>query len=417
MNLLLRLFFSLAAVLVLIGCAQEEVGYPPPADTFRYPVSVAVGQNDAGRRTLYVASSNFDLLYNRGTVIAVDLDALDADGTDETQPLASLIDPEKGHVTIDSFAGMMALSDAGRLFVTTRSEHKLFAIDTDGGVLTCVTPDERRPKPQRCAGIKLSKGGVEPTDPYALAFYGSALYLTHGTRPSKGDSYSNSLLVRLNPETLDGLSYVDIGPAPSEGIIETPHGLYFSGKAVRNASESLRFLVNGQVMDAGVTLATGIQEGRGLGVSGSGDRLYMLTRGTRKTSNVPSDGPDGLLILDISDDPLTGIAKNQVLGFVPLPEGASQMAVIPRSGRGDLLAISCTDSDKVVIYDSELGVLTASADVTTPYGIASVPLDDGGIRLFVASFSEHSIQILDLEDLDVPTALIKRRALKGTSGI
>ena len=416
MNLLLKLAAVFAAAIFLVGCAQEEVGYPPPTDAFRYPVSVVVGQSGTGAKTLYVASSNFDLLYNKGTVIAVDLEALDVDGTEETQPLSSLIDPEKGHVTIDSFAGMMALSSTGRLFVTTRSEHKLFAIDADGGALTCVTPDEKRPKPQRCAGTKLSKGGVEPTDPYALAFHGGALYLTHGTRPTKGDSYSNALLVRLDPETLGGLSYVDIGPAPSEGIIETPHGLYFSGRAVRNASESLRLLVNGQVMDAGVTLATGIQEGRGLGVSSDGDRLYMLTRGTRRSSNVPADGPDGLLVLDISEDPLTGTAKNQVLGFVPLPEGASQMAVLPRSGRGDLLAISCTDSDKVVIYDSDLGVLTASADVATPYGIAALPLDGGGIRLFVASFKEHSVQIIDLEDLAVPTVLTKRRALKGASG-
>ena len=411
----ISLGFALLGLSLGAACAQEELGTPPPADAFHYPVSLALRQAEDGTaQTLYVASSNFDLLYNRGTVLAIDLGALDLDATGESQPLSALVDPQRGYATIDSFAGMMLLDATGRLFVPTRSEHRLFALDTEGTALTCVRSDDDD-RPQRCAGVALSKGDTVATDPYALALHDGALYVTHGTRPSSGDTYENAMLARLDPATLGDLSFIDIGPAPSEGILDTPHGLYFTGRAIRNASEALRSLVDGQVFDAGVTLATGIQEGRGLGLSSDGERLYVLTRGTRSSSNVPTTGPDGLLVLDISADPVTGLARNQVLAFSELPEGASQMAVLARAGRRDLIAVSCTDSDRVVLYDDELGVMTGAIDVETPYGIAWTALAEGGARLFVASFKGQSVEIIDVPDLAQPGVWKKRRSLRGPS--
>ncbi len=411
-----KIVAGLAILSLSAGCAQEDAGTPPPTDAFHYPVSLALHPAEGVAQTLYVASSNFDLLYNRGTVLAVDLTALDLDATNESQPLASLIDQESGYATIDSFAGMMLLHDGSRLFVPTRSDHRLFALDVNGPSLRCVS-DADSGKPQDCAGVSLSKDDTEATDPYALAMHEGALYVTHGTRPSTGDSYENSMLARLDPQTLGDLSFIDIGPAPSEGILDTPSGLYFTGRAVLNASEALRSLVDGQVFDAGVTLATGIQEGRGLGLSSDGTRLYVLTRGTRNSSNVPSIGPDGLLVVDITLDESTGLARNQVLAFSELPEGASQMAVIPREGKRDLIAVSCTDSDFVVLHDDELGVTTSAIAIDSPYGIAWSPLEEGGggARLFVASFAGQSVEIIDVPDLNAPQIWKKRRSLKGTA--
>lgn len=398
------------------GCAQEDAGTPPPTDAFHYPVSLALQPSEGVAQTLYVASSNFDLRYNRGTVLAVDLTLLDPDATNESQPLATLIDQQTGHVTIDSFAGMMMLYDGARLFVPTRSDHRLFAIDASGPSMSCVREADSG-RPQDCAGVSLSKGGTEATDPYAIAAHDGSIYVTHGTRPSSGDSYENSMLAKLDPQTLGDLSFIDIGPAPSEGILDTPSGLYFTGRAILNASEALRSLVGGQVFDAGVTLATGIQEGRGLGLSSGGDRLYVLTRGTRSSSNVPATGPDGLLVVDIRVDPITGLARNQVLAFTELPEGASQVAVMPRPGKRDLLAVSCTDSNWVVLYDDELGVMTAAIAVETPYGIAWSALEEDGMgaRLFVASFGGQSVELIDVPDLDQPQVWKKRRSLKAVA--
>ncbi|MDR0966815.1 MAG: hypothetical protein LBM75_10035 [Myxococcales bacterium] len=398
------------------GCAQEDVGTPPPADAFHYPVSVALFPAQGGAaQTLYVASSNFDLLYNRGSVLAIDLSALDLDATNDEQPLSSLIDPSVGRVTIDSFAGMMLLHEGNRLFVPTRSGHRLFAIDANGPILGCARAGDSGADAQDCVGVALSRGSTEATDPFAIAAHDGAIYVTHGTRPESGQTAGNSMLAKLDPDTLGDLSFIDIGPAPSEGIIDTPRGLYFTGRAILNASEALRSLVGGQVFDAGVTLATGVQEGRGLGLSSDGERLYMLTRGTRSSSNAPAIGPDGLLTIDISVDPISGLARNQVLSFVELPEGASQMAVLPRPGKRDLLAVSCTDSGLVILYDGELGVPTGAIPVETPYGIAWTALDGVGARLFVASFKAHSVEIIDLPDLEQPQLWQRRRSLNGVT--
>ena len=405
---------ALLGVGLSAGCAQEDAGTPPPTDAFHYPISLALQPSEGVAHTLYVASSNFDLRYNRGTVLAIDLTALDPDATNESQPLATLIDPKVGHVTIDSFAGMMLLYEGERLFVPTRAEHLLYGIDVSGPAMSCVR-DADSGKPQDCAGIALTEGDLEATDPYAIAAHRGSIYVTHGTRPSSGNSYENSMLAKLDPVTLGDLSFIDIGPAPSEGILDTPSGLYFTGRAILNASEALRSIVDGQVFDAGVTLATGIQEGRGLGLSSDGERLYVLTRGTRNSSNAPAIGPDGLLVIDISLDPITGLARNQVLAFTELPEGASQVAVMPRPGKRDLLAVSCTDSGWVILYDDELGVMAGAIAVDTPYGIAWSALEDGGLgaRIFVASFGGQSVEIIDVPDLNQPQAWKKRRSLKG----
>ena len=100
-----------------------------------------------------------------------------------------------------------------------------------------------------------------------------------------------------------------------------------------------------------------------------------------------------------------------------LPEGASQMAVIPREDKRDLIAVSCTDSDFVVLYDDELGVTTAAIIVDSPYGIAWSAMDEGGggARLFVASFAGQSVEIIDVPDLNAPQIWKKRRSLKGPS--
>ena len=66
-----KIVAGLAILGLSAGCAQEDAGTPPPTDAFHYPVSLALHPAEGVAQTLYVASSNFDLLYNRGTVLAV----------------------------------------------------------------------------------------------------------------------------------------------------------------------------------------------------------------------------------------------------------------------------------------------------------------------------------------------------------
>src|SRR5688572_25150881 len=66
---------SLTAI-VGAGCSFGESGVAPPLDRLFLPTGLAV---DPSGRWLYVVNSNFDLRYNAGTVVAVDLDAATAD--------------------------------------------------------------------------------------------------------------------------------------------------------------------------------------------------------------------------------------------------------------------------------------------------------------------------------------------------
>lgn len=73
---------SLASSMALTGaCYISNEGKPPPLDSFYFPTAMVVSP---GRTALYVANSDFDIQYNGGTVLALDLRAI-------RQPLGKLL--------------------------------------------------------------------------------------------------------------------------------------------------------------------------------------------------------------------------------------------------------------------------------------------------------------------------------------
>ncbi|HCF59015.1 MAG TPA: hypothetical protein DFS52_13615 [Myxococcales bacterium] len=403
----------------LVGCASESSGTLPPADGFHYPVSLSVLESaGGGPNVLYVVSSNFDWRYSHGSVIAVDLDKLDLDtpapgGSTATRSIAAAVNPDTGHVFIDSFGGLMsayqpagALPASRTLFVPTRAEHRLFAIRAEGTSLSCFDAGEARDcSPQ---GIALANGDMTAEDPFATMLRGRELFVTHLRRPTIDDELRNSYLVKLDAEApTNAPVFFDIGAAPAEGAVDTPRGVYLTGRAARDAagdqSKALRVLVGSSVVDAGLTDETRVKETRGIGVSSDGARLFVSTRGSRSLHVTPTEGPDGLLVVDISADPSTGAARNEAVSFVPMPEGASRLLVLPRPGRKDLVAIACTDSDAVALYDDELGAIVNLVEgVAKPYDLAVASRAAGGQRLFVASFAGHTVDYIDIPDLGRP---------------
>jgi DNA-binding beta-propeller fold protein YncE len=148
------------------------------------------------------------------------------------------------------------------------------------------------------------------------------------------------------------------------------------------------------VIDDGLTGLESVDEARGLGLSSDQGRLYVTTR-----------APDGLAVLDITLDPASGIARNTVLGFTPLPNGPDELVVIPRTGQRDLVAISCTTSDTVALYDDEIGALAGLVQgVVEPFGLArsTIANNPSGARLFVASFGNHTVDVIDIPDVARP---------------
>lgn len=60
-----------------IGCGLSQEGIAPPNNAIFYPGAIRVDPNNG--QWLYVVNSNSDLRYNDGTLVAVDLDAVQAD--------------------------------------------------------------------------------------------------------------------------------------------------------------------------------------------------------------------------------------------------------------------------------------------------------------------------------------------------
>src|SRR5262245_46543940 len=60
----------------LASCFTSDEGRTPPQDIFDFPTGLAVSP---GRHVLYVANSDFDLQYNGGTLLALNLDKLRGD--------------------------------------------------------------------------------------------------------------------------------------------------------------------------------------------------------------------------------------------------------------------------------------------------------------------------------------------------
>lgn len=402
----------LAAAALWFGCAQEDLGTAPPKDGFYYPVSVAAVERTPGQPILYVVSSNFDLRYNRGSVVAVDTAKLEKlDG-----PVDAAVDPDVGWANIDSFGGQIAayspatptVAGEVRLFVPTRSANKLYVLSADGAKLSCL-PDPSVGQDCLGQGIRLedpADKNIRSVDPFGVTVDGTKVHLTHlhqSDNPPLTGENRTSYLVTLDAEALDAPpTFLDVGPSPAQGAAVTPMGLYLTGRTLSSTelinSQALRTVIDGKVADVGLSSSTRLFETRGVALATDRARLFATTR-----------SPDGLIVLDISPNPATGTANNRLLSFTTLPFGASELVVVPRPGQRDLIAVSCTASNSVALYDDEIGEVTGLVrGVLEPFALArsSIAGNDRGQRLFVASFGNHTVDVIDIADVARPRSAV-----------
>jgi DNA-binding beta-propeller fold protein YncE len=407
---------TLAIVLAaLSGCAQTNVGTPPPTDSFYYPVSLAAVEMTPGEPILYVVSSNFDLAFNHGTILAVDTAKL---SDPPNGSVAKAVDQKAGWVTIDHFGGEIASyfpkrptqNEKLRLFVPTRYDNRLSVVraDGDGTTLSCL-PDFDAGQDCQPQGILLQDSDdsvIRAVDPFGVVIDGQTALVTHlhqADDPPETGQNPTAYVVQLNAETLTSLNFIEIGPAPAEGAAATPAGVYIGGRSLASStigsSQALRNIVEGTVVDVGLTASTAIQEVRSVALASDKSRIYATTR-----------SPDGLVVVDISQDLLGGFPRNRVLGFTTLPSGPSELIVLPRPGQRDLVAVSCTDANAVTFFDDETGEATGLVSgIVEPFGLAhsSIAGNPSGARVFVASFGNHTVDVIDIADLSRPrTALL-----------
>ena len=150
--------------------------------------------------------------------------------------------------------------------------------------------------------------------------------------------------------------------------------VFFSGRfdgRVADSTAARRFLVRvldrtnpARIIDPGLDLGFAANDARGLALTqqaaaDGSRRLYVAVR-----------APDSLLVVNAqgleTDNP-----RLSVVGSVPLPNGPTEVKLIPRgAGSGDLVLVACSVAGVVSIYDPDVGQLVAQVTVGVTRGTA-----------------------------------------------
>lgn len=451
------LLTSVFLVLSLTACPEPAAYTGPPVDRFYYPTGlVHVDRPGLEEGVLFVANANFDKRYSTGSVTAVRLDALGlprfgaAGGALPT--IGDLKVRQASVVQVASFTGELAAletsADGLRLFVPSRSEGDTFqAIDarfeTDGQVtLSCVLPPGASADASRtdCTAtapsltkFEFDEGGLPRASvPFGVATRPRAcqvaddcltpgldvaracvggicratdgdvfgdVWVTHLTQvdtPLGSGSDQRAYAVRLDSDRLEVTkdSYVDLGGGGGSSVALGARWAYVSGRLVASGvpAQMVRLVDRaGLVWHEGLEAGFRVAEGRGIALSSDEKRVYLA-----------GHLPDSLLVLSVTGAE-TASPSLAVVRAVPLPDGANEVRVIPRPGRSDLVAVTCTTGGVLALYDDDVGDLVAQVQGVglQSFGLA-VASRPPGARLFVGNFSDGRVAVIDIDDLDRP---------------
>lgn len=436
----MRPLFLSSALLLLGACSAATEPRPPPQGRFVYPSGIAhrdlpaLPGGAASNGALYVVSANFDRCFDTGSVIAVNLDTVDLPafgapvGEKGPRPIPDLGVADDAWVQIDNFGGELALwSPEGgtpRLFVPTRSEGSLLhVIDIDGATsLRCARSSGRNCSDGALS--LLSVPGQVADQPRAQAPIGvtvapdaSEVWVTHvegADSPARTGQNPESYVVRVPADnlSLDATHFFPVGGnslafGGTHAAAVGGRYVYVTGRnytLLQGQLQPAEFLVRlidrrnqTRVLDPVLDATFSTLEARGLALNPDETRLYVVAR-----------SPDTLLVVDLvganTDTP--GLT---IVDAVPLPDGATDVAVIPRESvaggpqRGDLVAVTCSGAGVLVVYDEEVGQVVAQVPgVGLQPAELSVDLRGNAARLFTSNFGDGRIAVIDIPNLDNP---------------
>ncbi len=130
---LVSALIAAASCVAAIGCGLNQEGIGPPNNTIFFPGAIRVDPTNG--RWLYVVNSNSDLRYNDGTLVAVDLNAVD-DDRELTTPWGNC--PSANYIYPSSSPARPAGSPTRRTAAGTRS------------IATCSTATSATTSSRRC---------------------------------------------------------------------------------------------------------------------------------------------------------------------------------------------------------------------------------------------------------------------------
>ncbi len=452
---------ALALVAWATGCPSNSFNANlPPSHQFYFPTGlVHVDSAVIPNGVLFVANANFDKRFSTGSLMAVNLSNVGLPPFG--QPVAAsgpiqlpaLNTGDAGIVLISSFAGEMAALDLGqgrtRLFIPSRSEGMRFqAIDADPvtsatgqPVLHCSTPEgvsaadcgsgapslspvefelgltglPRAPgpfgvtvRPRACptgecpvgtcqAGRCMTTNDAGLAEPFADVF---VTHISQADSPLASSQNLRGYLVRLDSQnpTVGVENFINLGGGASSSVVSGQRFIYASGRL--SASSNLLRLVDPSSisLDGGTLVYTSAleqsfraSEARGLALSSDEHRVYIASR-----------VPDALLVASI-DNPLAQTPAIQVARSVPLPSAPNEVRAIARPGRSDLVIITATGAQSVVLYDDDVGDVVGQVTGVglSPFDVA-VDIRGAGARLYVSDFDDGRIAVIDVPDLNRP---------------
>ena len=461
----LKSLFAAAVVVGVSACPAVDVSLPTPLDRFYFPTAIAHLDNpsgpDGGNGLLMVASTDFDKRFAAGSLIAINLDTLSPPlppfGSTPSSPVVQLpmirsapLGPDGGSpdaVLIAPFAGQMAAlplgADRFRLFVPTRSERqRVHAVDLSVGAngalsLTCFNSTDRD-----CGANATSLTTFEQTEtsvPRAPGAFGVALrsracstasdcgsdpaeyvcrqalcvstprdggaqepavdvlvtHITQADSPLGSTTNPRGYLVKLPSESMQVTtqSFIDLGVGATHAVAVGSRWNFVSGRFLNPLGNLIRMVdtTSGGTLSSGLESVFRVSESRGIALSSDERRVYLLGR-----------SPDALLVASI-DDPKSETPKLQIVRGNPLPETPNEVVVLARPGRGDLLAITCTNAGVIALYDDDVGdvVVQIPGVGIQPFGLTVARRGDGA-RLYTTNFQDGRVAVIDIPDLAQP---------------
>lgn len=453
------------AAVVAVGasaCPAVDVSLPTPLDRFYFPSAIAHLDNpsgpDGGHGLLVVASTNFDKRFSGGSLIALNLDALPVPlppfGATPGSPVTQLPSLRSAALQVDGgapdavliapFAGQLAALSLGaerwRLFVPTRSERqRVHAVELTVGAggalsLACFNSPTRD-----CSATATSLTAFEQTEtalPRAPGAFGVGLrpractspedcgvgqfacrqsrcvatpegkpeepavdvlvtHITQADTPLGSGKEQRGYLVKLQSESmqLTPEHFVNLGPGASHAVAVGARWSYVSGRFLNPLANLVRLVdpSKGTVISSGLESVFRVSDSRGIALSSDERRVYLLGR-----------SPDALMVASV-EEPLGDQPRLQIVRGNPLPEGPSELAVLSRPGRSDLVAITCTGAGVLALYDDDVGDVVAQVPGVgvQPFGLA-VDRRGSGARVYTTNFQDGRVAVIDIPDLEQP---------------
>jgi DNA-binding beta-propeller fold protein YncE len=417
-----RITCALLTVLSTVSCMPGSGGVSPPDDRFFYPTAAALTPDGD---YLAVANSNFDLAYSHGTVVLVDLSAVEdeltsgcpAAGCEPVEERDYILREET--VRVGSYASHFARADdGGRMYLTVRGDTSLTWMTVAPGAgagrrLTCFDP-ESPPSSRKCDSDHTVSSGL-PSDPSSVSVHRRTYELVDDEGEPAGETTVDWIFVTHltsgNVSVLQTEAAVDPdrGLAPRLVLVDEVLPLGVSAIRAHPLAEDLFYASTRHstslhtfgfasdprdfdnatriVLGRTVNLAAVITDGydsRDMAFSPDGRRLYLANR-----------SPNSLLTIDVSPDQW-GWPRNDIVGVAELDVGPSLVSVWkPEGWDTEWVYVTCFNSDRVYVIDP---VLRRPVDVIlTGNGPHVFVTDPARGRGYLVNFIESTVSVVDLD--------------------